>query len=183
MPEIASANAARRLIDACRHCPLCGSLKLSREAGVLACMECGHLDFNNPVTAVAVFAFDGEGRVLLIRRAKEPARGKWAPPGGFLDAGETLEQAAAREAAEETALVLRDIRYLSAFPNDYVYRNLSRPVCDVFFTARVESAGIALRPEEAQDHKWLAAEEIDPGELAFDSMRHALAVLRKRISQ
>lgn len=160
------------LIEAYSHCPLCGSEEYAREGSGRGCRRCGHRDFNNAITAVAVFVIDAEKRVLLIRRAKEPAMGKWAPPGGFVDAGETLEQAAAREVA------VQDLRYLGSFPNAYVYRGLSRPVCDVFFTASPEGPAVALQREEAGAFAWRSLGEIDPSELAFDSMREALARLR-----
>ena len=48
-----------------------------------------------------------EGRVLLIRRGKEPMRGRWLVPGGTVEWGETLEQAVVREVQEETGLVVR----------------------------------------------------------------------------
>lgn len=166
------------LIEAYSHCPLCGSEEYAREGSGRGCRRCGHRDINNAITAVAVFVIDAEKRVLLIRRAKEPARGKWAPPGGFVDAGETLEQAAAREVAEETGVAVQDLRYLGSFPNNYTYRGLSRPVCDVFFTARAECPEVVLQREEAGAFAWRSLGEIDPGELAFESMREALARLR-----
>jgi ADP-ribose pyrophosphatase YjhB (NUDIX family) len=50
-------------------------------------------------------AYHGD-RILMCRRAEEPARGLWSIPSGYLECGETLEQAAAREACEETGVVL-----------------------------------------------------------------------------
>lgn len=47
---------------------------------------------------------DGHGRVLLVRRGTEPARGRWSVPGGRVEAGEAPEAAAVREVAEETGL-------------------------------------------------------------------------------
>lgn len=166
------------LIDAYTCCPICGSGEFLRKEEGRACSRCGHRDFNNPITAVAVFILDAQNRVLLICRAKDPAMGKWAPPGGFVDAGESLEQAALREIAEEVGMVVRDLNYLGAFPNNYVYRGLSRPVCDVFFTARADSFGVVLQQEEAGEYHLRPLAEIDPFELAFDSMRQALAILR-----
>jgi 8-oxo-dGTP diphosphatase len=56
-----------------------------------------------PVVAVGVLLLDGE-RVLLVERATPPQVGKWTVPGGKVELGETLEEAAARELREETGL-------------------------------------------------------------------------------
>jgi NADH pyrophosphatase NudC (nudix superfamily) len=176
-----STPAPSALVDAYAWCPLCGSRQLSHGKGSLRCEECGHREFGNPVTSVAIFIFNAEGRVLLIRRGREPALGKWAPPGGFLDAGEYLEGAVVRETGEETGLVPGNIRYLASFPNAYVYQGLARPVCDVFFTAEVRSVDVTMQHGEVDDFQWINPREIDPGELAFDSMRRALAVLLRSL--
>src|SRR5688572_4050271 len=60
-----------------------------------------------PTVAVGLIARDAEGRLLLIRRGKPPALGTWSVPGGRVEPGETLAQAAARELAEETGLTAR----------------------------------------------------------------------------
>lgn len=169
------------LIDAYTHCPLCGSPDYDHEPpGTRHCRACGHRDFNNPITAVAALILDPEDRLLLIRRAKEPALGLLAMPGGFVDAGESLEQAVRREIAEEIGLALTSVDYLCSHPNPYTYRGLTRPVCDVFFHARASSFNVVLQHEEVTDWQLRPLGEIDPAELAFDSMRHALATFRAR---
>lgn len=169
-----------QLIEAYTHCPICGSNDYARNGRGRACGGCGHKDFDNPITAVGAFILDDQDRVLLIRRAKDPAMGKLAPPGGFVDAGESLEQAIRRELAEEVGLDVQDMRYLSSHPNDYVYNGRGRPVCDVFFTARTHSFDVVLQADEASEWHLLPLSEIDPTELPFDSMRHALAELRRQ---
>jgi mutator protein MutT len=56
-----------------------------------------------------------EGKVLLIRRGKEPLRGRWVVPGGTVEVGETLEQALVREVQEETGLVVKPGEVLTVF--------------------------------------------------------------------
>jgi ADP-ribose pyrophosphatase YjhB (NUDIX family) len=61
---------------------------------------------STPLVGVGAVIFDSLGRVLLIQRATEPLKGRWSIPGGLLDLGERLITAVAREAAEETGLIV-----------------------------------------------------------------------------
>jgi len=105
----------------------------------MACMACGFRLYFNPAVAVAVFVQDAAGRVLLIRRAKEPGAGKLAPPGGFIDVGERAEDAVHREVHEEVGLRLTDLRFLGSQPNEYLFGGVLYPVLDLFFKTRVRS--------------------------------------------
>jgi ADP-ribose pyrophosphatase YjhB (NUDIX family) len=62
-----------------------------------------------------------DGKVLLIRRGKEPLRGRWVVPGGTVEVGETLEVALVREVLEETGLLVRPLELVTAF--DRIERN------------------------------------------------------------
>lgn len=61
---------------------------------------------DRPVVGVGAVVIH-EGRVLLVRRGKDPLRGRWVVPGGAVEAGETLEQAVVREVREETGVTVR----------------------------------------------------------------------------
>lgn len=70
--------------------------------------------YRNPV-----FSVDGivvrDGKVLLVRRGKEPFAGRYALPGGFMDVGETAEEAVAREVEEETGLIAEALDLVGAY--------------------------------------------------------------------
>ena len=65
------------------------------------CDICGFVDYVNPRVVVGSVVTAGDGRILLCRRAIHPRRGYWTLPAGYLENGESLEAAAAREAREE----------------------------------------------------------------------------------
>ncbi|MGF1733799.1 NUDIX hydrolase [Photobacterium satsumensis] len=65
------------------------------------CQQCGHVVYQNP-TVIAGCIIEHEGKFLLGKRAIEPMMGKWSIPAGFMENGETVEQAAVREVLEET---------------------------------------------------------------------------------
>ncbi len=106
-----------------------------------------------------------EGRVVLIRRGSEPFEGQWALPGGFVEVGETVEEAAVREAAEETGLAVELARLVGVYSDperDPRGHNVS-----VAFLARVLSGELAAATDAAE------VSLLDPKdvELAFDHAR------------
>jgi ADP-ribose pyrophosphatase YjhB (NUDIX family) len=115
------------------------------------------------------------GAVLMLRRAKDPARGRLAIPGGFIDIGETAENALRRETREEVGLELGEPSYLCSQINSYAYEGVTYPVLDFFFTAS------ALAPEAAQpldgveSFEWTMPDRVNPDEIAFPSIRRALS--------
>ena len=103
-----------------------------------------------------------ERGVVLIRRGTEPFRGRWALPGGFVEVGETVEEAAYREAAEETGLALEVARLVGVYSDperDPRGHNVS-----VAFLARVLSGDLVA----ATDASEVAVLDPSSVELAFD---------------
>ncbi len=99
--------------------------------------------------------------IILIRR-KNPPYG-WALPGGFVDYGETLEDAAAREAKEETALEVRLLRQLHSYSDPH--RDPRQHTISTVFLA--EASGQAVAGDDAAEVGVFSANEL-PDELAFD---------------
>jgi ADP-ribose pyrophosphatase YjhB (NUDIX family) len=164
-----------------RHCPQCGSAEGAVTPRTFDCHGCGfHLHFNATVSASALVV-RGDGAVLFIRRARQPAQGKLAVPGGFIDPWERAEVALVRELQEEVGLEVEGVAFLGSWPNDYHYKGLIYPVCDLFFVARPVESALTLADDEALEALWLDPKALDLDELAFPSMRAALAHYRERI--
>ena len=160
------------------HCPRCGAKQAAPPAGnVFTCATCGFTLFFSAANATAAFVRRDDGKMLFIRRAKEPAKGKLAPPGGFVDIGETAEDAVRREIREEVGLELADLRFLCSQPNHYLYRDIAYPVLDFFFTARAIDPDQAKALEDVESFCWLDPLSIALDEIAFASMRAALKQL------
>ncbi|MDO5735876.1 MAG: NUDIX domain-containing protein [Propionibacteriaceae bacterium] len=107
------------------------------------------------VLAASAVIIDGEGRVLLVKRGKEPQKGRWSVPGGSVEAGETLEEAAAREAREETGLevtVGRELWSLSTPTGDGRMYEIHD------FEAAVIGGDLAAG-DDADDVRWVAPAE------------------------
>lgn len=116
------------------------------------------------VDIVAIREKEGRRELLLIQRKNEPYMNCWALPGGFLDMGETLEQAAERELKEETGLEINSLRQLGAFSK--VDRDPRTRVISVAYFAELTSGQTAIAADDAQDVGWFDLEKLP--ELGFD---------------
>lgn len=87
-------------------CPVCGGALAAHDDGQSHrphCVGCQRFYYSNPVPAACCFVRRGD-ELLFVQRAVEPAKGLWTLPGGFVELGETPEEAALRELEEETGL-------------------------------------------------------------------------------
>jgi len=101
-------------------CPICGNRLTQREEGGRirpACDNCGYIHFVNPVPGVGLL-IEMDGGVVLIQRGHPPHQGEWTLPSGFVEADESAEEAAIREAEEETGLKVDIIELMgiNSFP-------------------------------------------------------------------
>lgn len=128
------------------------------------CPACGYIAFLDPKVAATVL-IERDGRLLLIRRAIDPGRGRWCFPGGYVDFGEDPAAAAVRECREETGLTVERVTLL-----------------DVSFNGRVIVITYAARAEEGEPRAaddadrvgWFAPDDLPP--LAFDNMTRPIEV-------
>ena len=168
--------------DFYRHCPRCGAAQPATPAGnVFTCAACGFRLFFNPAVAIAVFIRRDDNRALFIHRAKDPGKGRLAPPGGFIDLGERAEDAARREIREEVGLELAYVTFLCSQPNTYHYAEVTYPVLDFFFTARAMNAESAAALDDVAKFEWLDPLAVAPEQMAFPSMQTALGLWQEQL--
>ncbi len=130
------------------------------------CDQCGTIHYQNPKLVVGCVPEDG-GRILLCKRAIEPRRGYWTVPAGFMENGETLQQAAERESHEE-ALARVEVGSLLA-----IVHVLHAHQVHVFFRARLAEPDFGVGPESLES-KMVAEAEVPWEDLAFPSITFAL---------
>ncbi|RKX72236.1 hypothetical protein DRP43_01215 [candidate division TA06 bacterium] len=89
-----------------KYCPICRTklkIKVFNNKERLTCPKCNYIYYKNPPPSVCAIVVN-RGNILLIKRGIEPHLGKWAFPCGFIEYGETAEDACLRELKEETGL-------------------------------------------------------------------------------
>ncbi len=130
------------------------------------CESCGTIHYQNPKLVVGCVP-EYDGRILLCRRAIEPRRGFWTVPAGFMENGETLQQAAARESREEALVEVQIGSLLS------IVHVLQADQVHVFFRATLAEAQFGAG-HETLETRLVSPEDIPWSELAFPSTEFAL---------
>src|ERR1700722_15399567 len=132
----------------------------------LTCGHCGYSLYFNPKPVAAAIPLDDEDRVILLRRGFDPGQGRWTFPGGFVDLGESVPDAAVRETSEELGIAIELGRLVG------VYSRAEERVVLIVFLAR--ALGQPHTAPEATEVRSFARSELPWDELAFWSTEQAL---------
>lgn len=124
---------------------------------------------DHPLIGVGAVIVDGD-RVLLAKRGHPPIQGEWSIPGGVLEVGELIREAAAREAQEETGLIVEPGELLGIF--DRVLRSADGRVqyhyVLIDFLCRV-IGGELCASSDAAEVRWFTQQELPPLKLSQDT--------------
>jgi ADP-ribose pyrophosphatase YjhB (NUDIX family)/N-acetylglutamate synthase-like GNAT family acetyltransferase len=140
------------------YCPICGQELNEREEGGRvrpACDNCGYVHFHNPVPGVGL-VIEMDGGIVLIQRGHPPAKGVWTLPSGFVEADESAEEAAIREAEEETGLKIEivELAGVNSFPE-------GPPVSGIMIFFRARPVGGTLQAgDDAADVRVFQPHEV-----------------------
>ncbi len=127
-------------------------------------------EHKNPIPTVDVI-IQMDSRILLVKRKNEPFRGYLAIPGGFVNEGETVEDAAKREVKEETSLDIELIDILGVYSDpkrDPRGHNMSTVFIGKIPTSRNGKVKAAALPDDALELYWMNLEDIPDEKFAFD---------------
>ena len=116
------------------------------------------------VDVVALACVEDVPRALLVQRGHPPFAGSWALPGGFVEEGERVVQAASRELFEETGLRAGDLELLGVY--DTPGRDPRGQTVSIVYIARLASEQPVTGGDDASDARWFPADS--PPDLAFD---------------
>jgi ADP-ribose pyrophosphatase YjhB (NUDIX family) len=164
-----------------RFCPRCGSDAFPEKAHhFFLCERCDFHFHINCTPAVVGILTDDDSRILLIRRTKEPGKGKYSVPGGFVDSGETVEAALAREIHEEVNLEMSSCEYLTSYPNPYLYKGVVFPIVDMIFFCKVRTLATLSTSDEVDAYLFLAPDAVDRKQIAFPSIWHGIEHFRRK---
>ena len=135
----------------------------------LICVACGYIHYTNPkVVCTALLEGPDQEGILLLRRATEPRLGFWSVPGGFMETGEGLAAAAAREASEEVGVTALDLKLFSIHGLSFIDQVY------IAFRGHTKSKTEIVPGIEAIEARFFAASEVPWGELAFPVVAESL---------
>lgn len=158
-----------------KYCPSCGSVPMhKRDDDSIECPHCGFHYYFNAAAAVAGLILDDQDRLLVTVRKREPGKGMLDLPGGFVDAGESAEDALIREINEELDISLDHVEYLVSFPNTYFYKGITYNTLDMAYICTTQESHKARALDDVQQVLFLEPEEINLDDFAFKSVKNII---------
>lgn len=163
-----------------RHCTFCGALlgtTVDADGG-RRCPSCGRRTYANPKPAVEVALVGPDGLILMVRRAVDPHRGRLDLPGGFVEVGETVEDALRREVAEEVGLdhmEVSDLAFTGSVVSPYEFEGVVHDVLVLQHVGRYRGAPVA--GDDAAEVVHALPEQLDRLDMAFPDLHLSLMAI------
>ena len=163
-----------------KYCPRCGSQEFKVTGSrSFRCSNCDFEFYINSAAAVAALIFNSEGKMLFTRRAVNPDKGKLDLPGGFVDPGESAEEAVKREIKEELGVDVSSAKYFCSFPNEYKYSGLSIFTTDLAFFIEIDNADGITPMDDISSVEFYFPDKVDMSELPSVSMKNIVLTYLK----
>jgi mutator protein MutT len=161
-------------------CPFCGAggFRWDGEKSH-SCSHCGKKLYTNAVGAVIALIYNPVGELLFTTRKFHPAKGTLDLPGGFIDLGETAEQAVVREVKEEVNLDVLDLQFYGSFPNEYTYADFTYFTIDLAFVCKVDNFDALLANDDVSEVCFKPLKQVNLQQIGLASVRKLVAELQQ----
>ena len=160
-----------------RYCPGCGHPDPAHDSPrSIRCPTCGFRFFVNSAATVCGFVFYGD-QIILTQRGREPQKGKFDFPGGFMEWGESAEDALQREIAEELGIQVHSLAYVCSTANDYPYAGVTYKLADFYFLCRADDISMLQPQDDVAGVLLVEPQAVDTSLFSFPSVASAHAKL------
>ena len=170
-------------LETIKFCMRCGhsvELKIESERLRPVCPRCGWVYYFAPqVAGAAIIARADDDTFLLVQRGEDPGKGLWGLPGGFVELGETVQDALAREVLEETGYIVE----LGALLGVWSFFNDVKNIAGIvwIYAARV-TGGVLHVASDSVAAEWVTYDAALNLPLAFETHREAITKWREKIT-
>ena len=127
----------------------------------------------NPAPTNGVILENNKGEILLVKRKKNPKKGFWDLPGGFVNINETMEDSVHRELFEELGIHLKNSKYFSSYPDNYFYNGVYEKILGFIFVGKITNEKM-VAADDIYSYKFFPKNKIPVKRLAFTSLKKAL---------
>lgn len=164
-----------------KYCPKCGSEHFNENNfKSKKCSNCGFVYYFNPSASTVGLIYNSNGELLVATRAKEPSKGTYDLPGGFVDMFETGEDAIRREVKEETNLDVVDLKYLFSVPNTYIYSGFEVHTLDMVFKCYIEDFSHIKADDDVNKLSFISREKLDLNTFGLLSIKGIIKKIKEK---
>ncbi|KKR26184.1 MAG: mutT family protein [Microgenomates group bacterium GW2011_GWC1_39_7] len=163
----------KKLKDQYKFCFSCASKLESKKGKVLICTNCGKNTYVDPSPTNGAIIENEKGEIMLVRRAKDPKKGYWDIPGGFINPGETAEESTIRELKEELGKTKVELEYLGTESDIYEYQGTAYPVLAFVFKAKINTENL-YPADDVTQIKFFTPKDLPFDKIAFEGVKRAL---------
>ena len=160
-----------------KFCSICAAALREERGGNLHCTKCSFVNYHNPRPTVTALVLH-KGRLLLTRRARAPYKLWWDLPGGFMETGESPEEAVKRELKEETGLDIKIKKLFGFYTGTYPSKTEPFYILSVVYLCSSPTDKL-LALDDVCESRWFKKADI-PKRIAFDSNQKVMRDFLKK---
>jgi mutator protein MutT len=130
--------------------------------------------------AVVAVIYNEKGELLLTRRKNNPAKGFFDLPGGFVNIGETAENAVIREIREELNIDVSACKFMATFPNEYVFDGIQYFTEDIVFLCKIADFSSMSANDDISNYEFRLIDKINVYEIGLNSIKNVIKFLKEQ---